>query len=64
MIQKNGKQVVFTNDAVKQKREALKVEVGRHKGKPISNLTKKELEDALSAALKLLGMLDENDKIR
>lgn len=64
MIQKNGKRIVFSDDTAKTQREALKAETVKHKGKSIASLTKKELENALSAALKLLGMADDQDVIK
>jgi len=37
---------------------------GKHKGKLISELTKKQLEDALRVALKFIDKSDENDRIK
>lgn len=64
MITKNGKRVVFSDDKVKAQRMALKAETLKHKGKAVTALSKKELEEALSAALKLLGAVDDGNVIR
>lgn len=64
MITKNGRRVTFSNPVKKQQRELLIAETGKHKGKGIPSLTKKQLEDALRAALKLMDMVDDQDVIK
>lgn len=64
MIKKNGKRVTFVDEKRKEYLETLKIETAKSKGKPAQSLTKKELEDALSVALKLLGMADEQGVIK
>lgn len=64
MITKDDKRVVYANNEKKLRLEALQVEAVKSKGKPVNSLTKKELEDALLAALKLLEMVDGQGVIR
>lgn len=64
MITKDGKRVVYANNEKKLRLDALQVEAVKSKGKMANSLTKKELEDALLAALKLLEMVDGQGVIR
>lgn len=64
MIKFDGKRVTFSDHVKKKRKEMLEVEFGKHKGKLISELTKKQLEDALRAALKYIDKSDENDRIK
>lgn len=67
MISKNGKRIVYADDRKKVHLEALKAEMSKSKGKPISsltNLTKQEMADAFLAALKMLGMVDDDGVIK
>ena len=64
MIKFDGKRVTFSDHVKKKRKESLEVEFGKHKGKLISELTKKQLEDALRAALKYIDKSDENDRIK
>lgn len=50
MIKKNGKRVTYTDETKKARLDALKIEIAKNKGKFIQNLTKRELEGALTAA--------------
>lgn len=64
MITKKGKRVVFTNDKVKAERESLEAATNKHKGKPITSLTKKELESLLAVTLKILKKADNGEVIK
>jgi hypothetical protein len=64
MIKKNGKHVTYTDKTKKARLDALKIEIAKNKGKFIQNLTKRELEGALTAALKLLELADEQGVIQ
>lgn len=63
MIKKNGIRAVFVDDKRQSRLDALKVEIAKNKGKLIQKLTKQELEDTLTAALKLLELADEQGMI-
>jgi hypothetical protein len=63
MIIKQGKRIKFSNPEKSIKKEELIAETAKHKGKGIPSLTKKQLEDALRAALKLLDMVNDQDVI-
>lgn len=64
MIKKNGKRVTYTDETKKARLDALKAETAKSKGKPVSSLTKKELENALAAALRFIDMADEQGVIK
>jgi len=64
MIIKKGKQIKFSNPEKFIQKKGLIAETGKHKGKGISSLTKKQLEDALRASLKLLDMVNDQDVIK
>lgn len=64
MITKNGKRIKVSNPEKSLQKDLLKSEAVKHKGKGLSSLTKKQLEDALRAALKLLDMVTDQDVIK
>ena len=64
MIIKQGKRIKFSNPKKSIQKEELMADTAKLKGKGIPSLTKKQLEDALRAALKLLDMVDDQDVIK
>lgn len=64
MITQKEKRVVFSNNKVKADRDALKDKMTKHKNKTLASLTKSELVEALSVALKVLGEVDEGNVIK
>lgn len=64
MIIKQGKRIKFSNPEKSIQKEELIAETAKHKGKAIPSLTKKQLEDTLRIALKLLDMVDDKDVVK
>lgn len=60
MINKNGKRVNYSNDAKKKKKDDITLELAKHAGKSLKDLTVKQKDDLLI----VLGAAETNGKIK
>ena len=62
-LKKKGAVVIFADDKKKQKKDRVKTELTKHKGKNIADLNKKQLEDVARYALQQLDAIDNANVI-